>query len=606
MTYPVTVTAKLYSNANVFVADLDNASNIAFTDALSDVGSGRLTLPFSDPLADDMVAGRFVGIFLNGTRRFTFIIEGDPEYRQIGEGEEAEQVVDISGPGWAALAEHAIVRPEFDITLPLDPSWRVFSFASPSFPNGGAWPTSTELYEYLDVAEAGTRGRIQLIPDTDNPDGLLYPSPVGFPWPNSPKNGSPDSPTTVYIPTYWIWPSDADEGDEGYAFFFDDFTLADYQPVTFSATADNLWTLFLEGVPILGEEDDEMGWLGYKEVTIGLPAGTYRVGAVVRNVPAPLAFNPGGFLYAAYVATTDLESGTVPWVSAHESVAAWKSNFSTTEWPGWTPGQILIQLITEAEARGCWATLTGGLSTSFTGSLDTDSATWQSSDPSTLSPYVPSFSIELGKTLLDAFDALYAEGWLDWHIRPDVPTFDAWGGDTVGSTPGITFAHGVNITSLVRGETKKYANALLVQWAKGYTEVEDTAAITALGFRVEDFISTDAETIEDAERIARVDLAKRAVDAKAAVMVGIEPNDSTHTPYEGFTLGDYLTMPSASGGTESIQCLSITCEQDGEGYAVFTLEMNERWRNPIIEQGGLLRSIGGKSLGSASVRGAVV
>src|SRR5690606_6881645 len=104
------------------------------------------------------------------------------------------------------------------------------------------------------------------------------------------------------------------------------------------------------GVPILGEDADGYMWKGWKELTLMLPEGTYTVGVVVENIPvshlAP-EDNPGGLLYAAYGVDDD-----IPVELFHVSDENWDTFFTETDWPGWTPGQILHQIIDEAQTRG--------------------------------------------------------------------------------------------------------------------------------------------------------------------------------------------------------------------------------------------------------------
>jgi len=604
MTYSRTVTANLYEeDGTTIVANaLDEAFDINFMDELSGVGFGSVSLALEDPDVGELTDGRFVRILIEGTARFTFKIEGNPEYRQIQQGEEIAQTITASGRGWGCVFDDILVYPEYDMTLPIDSSWRLFSFASPNFPNASGWAAATQQYEYQDAVTGG-EDRVQGVYDTAAPPVLtVYPAPIGFPWPNSQNNGNGSSPTPTYVGTYWIWPSAAAETDIGYAFFRDTFTLATASafPVTFSVTADNLFTLFLEGVPILGEDADTWMWQGYKEVTILLPAGTYQVAAVVENtgITDGLA-NPGGFIYAAYVNDTN----AIPTAIAHVTDSNWETEFDASVWPGWTPGQIITQFTDEAIARGGLAGYT--YLDTYGAAIDTDGNDWDSLDTATSSIYIPSFAIRVGATGIDLLNQLNQEGWIDWHFKPGALTLDAWAGGQVGSVSGVSFVEGTNIGSLERGSTKPYANVLLVQWADSMIEVVDSSAVTAYGTRVEDVYSTDADTEDDATRLGRIELARRVVDAKAAVVMVVEPVSAADCPYEAFGIGDYVTIPNTTGGTTSVQVLSISVRQDDQGFAEWTLELNKRWRVPEREQSDLLRSIGGKTQGSVADRGVV-
>lgn len=606
MSYPRRVQARLfdYDRYTEIEDALDAAFDITFLDEVSAEGIGSLSLLLTDPNVDELRRGRYVQIDIEGNARFCFKIEGNPQYRQVDVGEESAHIVTVRGRSAGnAIADEAIIYPEFSLTLELDDSWRRFNFASPSFPNDGSWPGSTEQYEYHDGVAQGWR--YQTIADAEDVESN-YPSPVGFPWPNSPKNGNGIMPTPTYIPTYWIWPSAADDGDEGFAFFRDTFTLEAAQPVTFSATADNLFTLYFEGVPILGEDADHWMWQGYKEVTMWLPAGTYQIGAVVENVETDLAFNPGGFIYAAYVAADNDDGALVPYVPAHWTNTLFKSHFSTDEFPGWTPAQILLQAKTEAEDRGVWDN--HAVTTSFLAFEDTDGNDWDSLDTETSSEYIPEFNIEIGKTYLDMLKQLHEEGWIDWHWKPGELELDVYAANQIGfgtTGPTYTTANG-NLVGLERDETAPYANSLLVQWAKGYVKVTDSDEVTAYGTVVEDLFRTDSETRADAQRKGRIELQRRVADARAAVLVTVEPTSATDCPYEAFQIGDYIAVPQEDGtGTEYLQVLAITVRTDALGYAIWQLELNRRFRNPLRDQVELLRSIGGKSVGSAGDRGVV-
>lgn len=588
MTYASAVSARLLDTDGSTVVSGDplaNAFDHSFIDELSaGPGSGSVSINLTEPGALQLVPGRFVQFLIDGTPCFTIQIEGDPEYRQVQRGEEFDEVLTVNGRGWASVFDQAIVYPEVDLGLNLDAPERLFSFASPSFPNAGGWAVAEELYEYLDGVAEGIR--VQGI------YGEVYPAPVSFPWPTSPNVYDPDSPPGAsYVPTYWIWPTGEDLSI-GFAFFRRTLTLASNQFVTLAITADNYFTLFLEGVPIVGENEDHLIWLGYKEVTLFLPAGSYQIGVVVENVPGP-PVNPAGLIMNAFVP----DGNSLPATHLLSTDDAWPCVFSDEFWPGWTIGQIVDKLIDEAVARGA---LTAYDSSTFGALVDTDGNSWDSTDDATTTLYVPSFAVDVGSTVLQALIDLYENGWMDWHVRPDALTLDIWAGDTVGSTPGVAFVVGDDVTvgnirSLERGSTAIYANSLLVQWEQGYVVVSDATEIAAYGSKVEDIYSTAAASEDDATRLGRIELDRRIASGFAAIMMEIEPRDASECPYDGFTLGDFVTIPGLGGGTEDVKVLSISVETDDEGNAQWTLELNRRWMNVERQDKDLLREIGGRS-----------
>lgn len=599
MSYPRKVTVELLDTDKSSIGTLDNAFDANFIDAVSDLGSGSFSLPLDDPANATITDGMYARFRVGGTTRFTMRIEGDPQYRQIQRGEEHDEVVDYEGRGWGCVWDDALVVPEFRLDSELDSSWRLWSFASPGFPNDSAWVAAQELYEYLDGVSYGKRFQEEVV----NGVPYLFPSPMAFPWPLSPNNDP-------YSDTYWIWPGAANEDDIGFAFFRKTINLTDGAILTLDVTGDNWYTFYIDGVPVVGETDDWFAWDGYKQISIGLTDGPHTLAAVVQNPDWPDGHpnhgvpgtNPGGFIMALY----DVDGNNLPLNAYAVSDDSWDSFFSATDWPGWTIGQILDDFITESQGRGAMAAYDRSGET-WDDEDDSNGNDWESIDVDDPIHFIPGFAIRVGATGLDLLNQLTQDGWADWHFRPDDLTLDVYNQGTAGQVTAVEFAHGVNISTLERRQAAPYANRLLVQYGEGFfVWVEDAAAIAANGnVAVEDVYSTNAAEVNDAMRLGRIELARRVVDAKAAIVLGVEPTSSADCPYEGFGLFDYVEVPDTDGSPISVQVLSISCTQDAEGYAVWRLELNRRMRVRIREHVELLRTIGGKTTGSVGDHGAV-
>lgn len=594
-------------------SELARSFGIQFYDEWNGPGHGSISMPLSDANSALLLPGRYVDCLVDGASRFTFKIEGNPQYTIIDTGEEFAQVVSVAGRGWACVADEAITYPEFALKFVLETTWRLFSFASPSFPNTAGWDPAHEIHEYLE-------GNTQ--PDWDcyqhvqrAPDGLVYPAPIGFPWPTSPWNLEEGVKTANYEDVFWIRPGTMPEWwSTGYYFFRTTITISGTTPVTFTVTGDNFFTLFVEGVPILGEEishTEHLMWRGWKEHVVWFPSGTFEIAAVVYNISwldigdgtpsvsppcppegwagGPSWDNPGGLLMAAYI---DNGADAEP-VFILGSDSSWDSYYDPTTWPGWTPGQILQKLIDEATARGAMAVYT---TNTFTAPEDTAGEDWRPIVTDTDRPDIPTFAVEVGSTLLHALDELNSQGWINWHVQPGVWILDVWRGRLPAvPVPVATLAAGVNLTAFERNATAPYANALMIQWEGGYVVIEDSAAITAYGTRVEDIYSSDAATEEEAIAQGQNELYRRSQSAFPAIVATVEPTGATDVPYEGFTLGDYVTVPAQGGGTEDVRCLSIQCTQDGEGWASWNLELNAKLDVPERRTSQLLQQIGGKN-----------
>jgi hypothetical protein len=133
-----------------------------------------------------------------------------------------------------------------------------------------------------------------------------------------------------------------------------------------------------------------------------------------------------------------------------------------------------------------------------------------------------------------------------------------------------------------------------VQWEGGSVVVEDTAAITARDLRVEGAYSTNGGSPDEATMDGVNELFIRAQAQFPAIIAQIEPTSAADCPYEGFTVGDYVTAPDGAG-TQIIKCWSITCQQDPMGYAIWSAELNAKLDVPQRRNDQLLQQIGGKN-----------
>jgi hypothetical protein len=588
MTYAKKHAASLLERDGTLIGDavtlLAKAFDISWYDEEDGPGHGTLSFPLSDSGAAQLLPGRYIQIYDIDTTdaRFTFMIEGNPDYRVIQEGEDFEQTMTVEGRGWGCAFDKVIILPSAALSVRLDTQWRLFSFASPDFPNAGSWTSADELYEYLDGVSYGFRYQ-------QAPDGLLYPSPIGWPFNTSLNIYDPDSPPGAdYVDTFWIWPT-GEESSLGWAFFRNTWTADDDNIYTYAVTGDNFFTLFLEGIPVLGEADEVHCWLGWKDESTFFEAGDYSIAAVVENPDWPVALNPGGFLQNIY----KLGLNNLPELHVLSSDSSWTCLFVDAGgyWPGWSPGQIIDTLILESAGRGCLISYDAH---TFSDTTDTNGDAWRPADPDFDSPYIPSFAVSVGSTIMAALDQMADEGISHWHVHPDTLVLDMVRARAPSPSSAATL-NGTNLRALERNATAPYANALLVQWENGYVWVEDAGEITAYQDRIEDIYSSDAASEADAIRLGKTELARRAQAGYPSIVAVVEPVSTTDCPYEAFVVGDYVTVPAVGGGTEVVRVLAIAADHDDEGNARWTVEMNAKLEVPERRTNDLLRTIGGRN-----------
>jgi hypothetical protein len=402
-----TVTVRLFESDGVTeVANaLDTSFNVSWIDELNGPGFGRLTIPLSETAAvAELTLHRMVRCYVGGVAAFTWVIHSRPQRREIQIGEEFQQVALVEGRGWASLLDDAIVYPpipvlesEADLDSPFPGRDRIFSFASPDYPNDD-WPNAIKQYEYSQLQAT----RFQTIDDVE------YPAPVGMPFPNSPIYDGLVNPGEQKA--YWIWPT-YNPFETGFGFFRGLLINPSLGQFTFSVSADNIFTLFVDGVPILGEELDEHMWQGWKEVTVTLNESRwYTVAAVVENLGTRSATNPGGFLLASYYPDIDGEPEFWGMTSNH----LWTATFETNTWPGWTPGQIMDRLMVEAAER---QVINGAFFWDFQWFSDSQGSLWDT-DPrdGEYTPYIPWFDVRVGSSYLSVLEQLRTDGFVDWRM----------------------------------------------------------------------------------------------------------------------------------------------------------------------------------------------
>ena len=612
------VTAELldYDGSVVPGDPLAEAFGVNWYDEWDGPGRGGCSLSLSEAGSAELLPGRYVNCLVSngpgevGQARFTFKIEGNPNYDMIKRGEEKDQIVTVQGRGWACNMDESPIFPEFALTFSLETTWRLFSFASALFPNAGDWGAAVELAEYLDgVVEADCYGHWQMAPD-----GQAYPAPIGLPWPTNPFNLVSGVPTSNYEESYWlISGNQSNYADTGYLFYRGEFTLSELTLVTFDVTADNFFTFFLEGVPILGEQiatANHLMWQGWKGKPIWLPAGTYTVAAAVYNIsftdlgggpivqPACPAQgfaggardgNPAGLLANMYVAGDAL----TPPVPILMTNSTWSAFYDPAFWPGWYPSQIIDQLISEGLALGA---MTVGSAVSYSELVDTAGDAWRPFDTTYDRPDIPTIAFPVGSSLMQALKVMVDKGWVHWHVRPGTWMLDMYRARVPSSPTAIaTLAGGTNLTEYTLNSTAPYANALQVQWEGGTVVVKDLAAIAAYGTTVWASYSSDAGSADEAEMDGKNELNIRAQGSYPALVAEVEPTGYADAPYQGFRTGDYVAAPAKGGGTQTVRCLSITCRQNAEGWAVWNCELNAKLDVPERRKDALLQQIGGKN-----------
>ncbi len=120
----------------------------------------------------------------------------------------------------------------------------------------------------------------------------------------------------------------------------------------------------------------------------------------------------------------------------------------------------------------------------------------------------------------------------------------------------------------------RVTNVYLVRWAQGWLEVDDAASIAANGRHEEFFSAGQANTVEEATRLADVLLDANA-PARDDQVIEVEPIGAGDEPYTNFAVGDTVTAPDKAGAAVSRRVARIAVTADGEGNAYYRLEFEK-------------------------------
>jgi hypothetical protein len=395
----------------VKVQILERVWNYSWQDNLSEPGVGKMRLQNDDPDLALVDFGDLVQFALDGRPVFTWRVERMVQ-DAVASGEEAEQFTEITGRGALARLQRAVVYNEHN-----DPSWlpyadeRTFSFAS-VFYNDLGWgtPQSFGRQGYADPHH------------WLNPDDSL--APINWPDPDAQR--------------IWGSPGDVEEAPLGTCYFRGRAYIDHTIETMIVATADNLFKLWVDGIPVLAEESDPMSWqkaFNAHVTLLGSPSEQLHIWAIRANNSARTGTdNPAHVLLTQLVheAGTDVFGDVI--FRSTDDAYHWNVLSYPASPPGWTVGAILNRLFYEAAVRG----LELGLAQSYTAAHDSAGAAWD---------VVPEFTVKMGADYLEVL-TLMSKSLCDIAVSGDGMTLHAWRYGTRGTASAVVLTPGVNLTEL--------------------------------------------------------------------------------------------------------------------------------------------------------------
>lgn len=485
-------------------------------DQLLTDGSGGLSLDETTAVEGETVL-RFS---LEGATAFQVLVN-QIEHIIAAEGEEHDQIYNLSGPGAIALLANASIAPEAG--FPVDQyerrtskghisDIRYFNYSSQHFDDALWNPAVATAPEY----------------DTLN----LYGRPVGM------KDATGSG-------AQWLWDRHSAEnvpgGDVYFRQWFDDGRGPNDPAlvVRVEAAADDELELWIDNVPVLEIKGVYAG--GMKWIAFDLEPGTHLVAWRGRNRNALRA----GTIWSIGTMTS---RGFFDDVIAHSDSADAVCLGYPSAPPGFTVGQAFRQLL--LEAQGGTRIEIPYLTTSFGSFYDSDGTPW---------PIRSDLSCRIDASLLDA---VRSWGESQWEVAMASYGFEfhAWIKGQRGTDVNATWDLGDEIVSLTSVKTAT-PNVAIVRYDGGRVEVKHANADTQ-DRRVVNLNMGHIKSATQARRegIAYLDAAVRRSETKTLELDVVGLDDQVYT---GAWVGD---SPLTNG--ERLRIHGITVTENEDEYTV--------------------------------------
>jgi hypothetical protein len=364
-------------------------------------GTAQFSIPLDDTAYPDIAINDVAAIRRDGDTVASMLIEMIHEHTLDAQGG-ARQVATYSGRLVGAFLEWAVIAPALgDQSKPIEED-AVFDWRSPRYdPADDSWAASTEI---MTVAAAKAGG-----------------------WPTQPMGQDFTDSTNAQM----IWDSSGtdSDADEGTCLFYRDITITTGGRHGLEVLMDNDGYVWVDGIQVLEINQND----GYHRVSfkrLELTAGVHRFCFQVRNIDVD---NPAALAYNLF--KTDQQDRPMPGVAVIATSSASTQVLSYPDpFPGMTVGEILLDLIDEAQTRGVFP----WCAPSFSETVDSDGATWDRE---------VGITTKTGTTtLLQFLDELVAQGRISqWRWSADGETFDVFAPGYSNRPTGTGYPTGVEL-----------------------------------------------------------------------------------------------------------------------------------------------------------------
>lgn len=523
----------IYNKNNVFLDVCPGRIEPMFLEEMSDTGMGSFKLQVGDDVLDrtpSLIDYDNIVHMKDEKTGKTFLWKIEAKHKTVLDSSEVGGMVwEVSGRGVMALLEEGVVYPEYSLRRESDDK-RFFTFASKQ----SQWYVNSEW----------SASALQYVARKDD---VSYRK--GFPknWPD--KNAK------------WMWYGSptADRSSNSIGYFRLPFTTSSSKAYRIFITGDDRFWLWVDGDLILKGKN-------YKRVyraTVDLPAGDHVIAVKVRNRSdnGSARKNMCGLLFSMYHLNSDHEKTSVAFRTAGGN--GWRGRDpSLTAEPGWDAGDLMKQLMNEAQARNARGPLL--ISEGWTGTTDSESNTWGVKHDR---------SIQIGTDLLSVLLQIcetHVDARMD-HMTLNMFNHD-YGTDRSDGINPVTLRPALDLEEVQHeGDHSGVKTHLLIRTSDGWTQ-KDSGNIGPKGRREGLFTANNARSDGAAQRLANRVFKTRS-DVVDATTLKVRAT-TAQKPWTDYDLGDWVMVPiSGTRDFDRRRIWGIGATEDSAGNVFYAVEV---------------------------------
>lgn len=525
---------------------------------LKGVGGGSFEVRRADPKVTkdpDLLKGRNICKVLVDREVVGAFLIGDRSSTIVSSGERSELTYTIAGSGLKQLFDDARVEAAGG-TQQLSSDKRYFNFASEQ----GTWYKPADWINPIPYGKYNT--------------GMIwgaYPEK----WPDIGKNA------------FWVGPLPYSASmPAGVWYARHEFNVATAGQYAIYSAVDNEFDLYVDGAHV-GATQGNGGWQTAARVELDLTVGPHTIGYSVYNSEGPTAI----LMVTAKVAEDNSET-----LITQSGSGTWKVLPYPAKAPGWSPGEVMGDLLDEAADRGVLFPLM--MTRTFTDTVDSAGVPWPADT-------FIDWSFAVGESMLSVLNKM-EEATVDVWVNPATYELNmlpqrgvdrtkfVFTGATATQVP-VEFKLGKHLRAASTKSQSKIKNNLLLKTTEGYIVVEDVASKNKYG-RIESTLDTGVSPALALD-VASSIFAQRAQEEEGA---SYDLLTLDYVPFVDFNIGDLVLAPNEYEESVPRRVMSISVEEKDGGRPLYTIEFDVIFHSNNDRVNKVLENMGGGGPGGTS------